>query len=374
MGSIKFEWTAQLILSFWLLFLFTACQLFAQEKFEYTKHMVMLETDIIENGNSIRLETWVYEPKDKRRPPVLIINHGSTNGGTKIEEIKASYDASNIAGIFAGAGWVVIVPNRRGRGKSDGLYDEGFRRDRKKGYSIYLSRVKPGVERALRDIDEVFAKIQVLAPAADTSKVVISGISRGGALSVAYAGKNPEKVIGVVNFVGSWNKDNYANPHFNQISSMGQEFIFRYAEDFKRPALWLYGFNDNLVDVRKRKKYFDKYVCKNGVGGAFHAYTVTEISDGHALARFSRHWEKEVLEYMSNMVGGEQFSGNCTSNNDPHVAIAKELGMIEKFGETWVKILQKKLKLRGYYFARIDGKFGPQTKKAMALCFEEELC
>jgi dipeptidyl aminopeptidase/acylaminoacyl peptidase len=41
-------------------------------------------------------------------------------------------------------------------------------------------------------------------PFVDPTRVVIGGQSRGGILSIAYAGQRPEQVKGVVNFVGGW--------------------------------------------------------------------------------------------------------------------------------------------------------------------------
>src|SRR4029453_15116256 len=38
----------------------------------------------------------------------------------------------------------------------------------------------------------------------DRDRVVIGGQSRGAILSVAYAGRHPEQLKGVINFVGGW--------------------------------------------------------------------------------------------------------------------------------------------------------------------------
>jgi pimeloyl-ACP methyl ester carboxylesterase len=37
-----------------------------------------------------------------------------------------------------------------------------------------------------------------------SSRLLIGGQSRGGVLSVAYAGRHPEDIEGVINFVGGW--------------------------------------------------------------------------------------------------------------------------------------------------------------------------
>jgi len=45
-------------------------------------------------------------------------------------------------------------------------------------------------------------------PFVDDERVVMGGQSRGGILSVAYAGRRPEQVKGVINFVGGWSAPN----------------------------------------------------------------------------------------------------------------------------------------------------------------------
>ena len=97
---------------------------------------------------------------------------------------------------------MVAFPQRRGRGKSDGLYDEGFMPDRSR-YTGDLKQCLLGADRALSDIA---AAIDVLRkwPDVQSGPLLIGGQSRGGILSIAYAGKHPQQVKGVINFVGGW--------------------------------------------------------------------------------------------------------------------------------------------------------------------------
>ena len=50
-------------------------------------------------------------------------------------------------------GWAVVMPSRRGRGGSEGEYDEGFAIDRSRGYTCDPPLSIPGADRALRDIE-----------------------------------------------------------------------------------------------------------------------------------------------------------------------------------------------------------------------------
>jgi len=84
---------------------------------------------------------------------------------------------------------------RRGRGASGGEYLET--------YGCMPSRLWPGIERGIEDLDAVldFVRRQSWA---DPSRLVMGGQSRGGILSVAYAGRRPDVLKGVVNFAGGW--------------------------------------------------------------------------------------------------------------------------------------------------------------------------
>src|SRR4029453_6426136 len=56
----------------------------------------------------------------------------------------------------------------------------------------------------LSDIDAAITALRrrqdIIAP----TPVLMGGVSRGGVLSIAYAGLHPEQVAGVINFVGGW--------------------------------------------------------------------------------------------------------------------------------------------------------------------------
>ena len=155
------------------------------------------------DGETVRLEVRVYLPAGATPSPTLVFNHGSTGSGRDPSIRTRSADFPQLARFFVDRGWAVVMPNRRGRGGSDGLYDEGFGEDRARGYTCEPSRSIPGADRGLRDIDAAMDAILAM-PFVDRTRVVIGGQSRGGILSVAYAAHRPELVKGVINFVGGW--------------------------------------------------------------------------------------------------------------------------------------------------------------------------
>jgi len=56
----------------------------------------------------------------------LLFHHGSTGKGDDPSRFISTVTSPALAKFFNDRGWMVMFPQRRGRGKSDGLYDEGF--------------------------------------------------------------------------------------------------------------------------------------------------------------------------------------------------------------------------------------------------------
>ena len=108
-----------------------------------------LNTTLQEGGKPVRLEVFIKKPPGNGPFPLLVFNHGSTGRGTDPNLFTQTYASPEIADFFVDRGWMVAFPQRRGRGKSDGLYDEGFAPDRALGYSCDLDRSLPGADRAL---------------------------------------------------------------------------------------------------------------------------------------------------------------------------------------------------------------------------------
>ena len=62
------------------------------------------------------------------------------------------------------------------------------------------------------------------------------GVSRGGILSITYAGMHPQEVAGVINFVGGWSGERCQFPNNNTLFKRGAKFPCE--------TLWLYGDDD----------------------------------------------------------------------------------------------------------------------------------
>ena len=199
-----------------------------------------LHTSLREDGKPVRLEVALFRPAGSGPFPLFVFNHGSTGSGKDTKVFTETRWSFAVAALLAEKGWLVAFPQRRGRGKSDGLYDEGFELGRTHGYTCNPARSLAGADRALEDIEAAIAVLKQRPDVAPTL-VLIGGVSRGGILAVAYAGRHPEQIAGVINFVGGWVGEGCKTaPGIN-----GE--LFRRGASFRGPTLWLYGQRDRTI-------------------------------------------------------------------------------------------------------------------------------
>lgn len=89
-----------------------------------------ISTNLLEDGLPVALEFAISRPPGDGPFPTLVFNHGSVNNGNDPREVSRTVTYVERAAFFNERGWVVVVPQRRGRGKSDGLHAEGWQLER----------------------------------------------------------------------------------------------------------------------------------------------------------------------------------------------------------------------------------------------------
>jgi hypothetical protein len=87
------------------------------------------------------LEATLYRPAPTGRFPVVVFNHGSTGMGRIPATLTSKYPI--VARYFVEQGWAVLVPMRRGRGQSEGSYQESYQ----------CGREASGIDRAVEDLE-----------------------------------------------------------------------------------------------------------------------------------------------------------------------------------------------------------------------------
>ncbi len=242
------------------------------------------------DGEKVKLAAITYKPAGNGPFPVLIFHHGSTGRGTDTELFKRPYDPFVLAHWFVSRGWAVVLPSRRGRGGSEGLYDEGFSVDRSKGYTCEEARTLAGAERALRDIDAATADILAL-PFVDRSRFLVGGTSRGGILSIAWAGRHPDEPRGVINFVGCWLGTGCPT------ASVVNQRLFKSGAPFPKPTLWLYGDHDPFYPLAHSRENFASFEAAGGKG-TFCEIKEPVAENGHLIDRLDGQWSSVLDTYL----------------------------------------------------------------------------
>jgi dienelactone hydrolase len=160
------------------------------------------------------------------------------------------------------------------------------------GYSCFPSIALAGADRALHDIEAAMAAILDM-PFVDRACVAIGGVSRGGALSIAYAGSHPRQVIAVINFVGGWL--GWPCP---SMSSVNQS-LFNRGSTYPGESIWLYADNDRYYSLSHSHDNYAAFIAAGGKG-MFYEYVVP-AENGHSLPVFPALWGKDLDAYLTRM-------------------------------------------------------------------------
>jgi len=186
-------------------------------------------------------------------------------------------------------GWMVAFPQRRGRGMSDGLYDEGFTPDRS-GYSCDATLALAGADRALADLDAVTDWL-INRSDVDTTRMLVGGTSRGGILSVAFLADRPEVYRSAINFVGGWIAEgcgDYANIN---------RTLFEHGAAFPGASLWLYGRNDSFYSIEHSRANLAAFNAAGGVAD-FREFSRAPGLNGHFLINDPERWSDTVDAFI----------------------------------------------------------------------------
>lgn len=251
-----------------------------------------------ENGGSITLEMVAFFPVQAGPRPAIVFHHGSTGNGDNPALFRLTYENEAVVRFFVERGWIVLFPQRRGRGQSDGQYDEGFTQDRSR-YSCQANPALAGLERALQDADAVTSFVLQMTDI-DPARVVVGGISRGGILASAHAQRRPSVYRGVVNFVGGWLGEACVDAVTVNRST------FERAGTQPGPVLWLYGENDSFYSSEHSRGNYDAFIGAGG-RGSFHLYRRGDASaNGHFVINEPALWRADLGNFVDPIASGSQ--------------------------------------------------------------------
>ena len=230
------------------------------------------------------LEIVTAKPGGEGPHRTVVFNHGSTGRGQNKSLYARTVAPVSVANYFVERGWMALFPQRRGRGKSGGVYDEGLAADGS-GYSCDVDIAIAGFERAVEDVDAVVSHLRD-RPDVDQERLVIGGVSRGGILAIAYAGMRPGTFYGSINFNGGWL--GRSCPNHETVNPL----IFERGAGAGIPTLWLHGLFDQHYSIAHCRGNFDRFRSAGGQGKFVAAAT------GHALIFKPALWREHIAEYL----------------------------------------------------------------------------
>jgi dienelactone hydrolase len=247
-------------------------------------------TPFVENGAPVELEVVIFKPFGPGPFPTVVFNHGSTGDGSDPSLFTITTIAEPVAKFFTDRGWMVAFPQRRGRGQSGGLYDEGFNANRT-FYSCERDITLAGADRALDDLDAAVDWLRNHTDV-DTTQMVAAGASRGGVLSLVHLARRPEVYVGAINFVGGWLGEGCGD------YVIVNQTLFIAGAAFPDDSLWLYANNDSFYSVAHSQANFDAYTNAGGLA-TFNVYTRAAGLNGHFLTNDPHLWGPEVDAYIA---------------------------------------------------------------------------
>lgn len=228
----------------------------------------------------IKLEATLYKPAGPGPFPVVVFNHGSSGGPIPptYTEVPRAF-----AGLLSDHGIAMIVPMRRGRGKSEGV-------NREEPSACSVDSARQGIAYASAAVDAAFDYLRK-QPWANMDKLVLAGHSRGGILAAIYAGDHPGVAKGVINFSGGWKNDTCGDTDINLALFEGA------GKKASAPSIFLYGRGDGFYSDPSMESYGRTYRAAGGTVD-FRIYQVTGFN-GHLLYRRARPlWDKDVEGFL----------------------------------------------------------------------------
>ena len=231
------------------------------------------------------IDVTVYRPPGKGPFPLAVLSHGSPRTPQERRTVgRMRLVAQSKA--FVAMGFAVLVPTRRGYGRSEGDWAEAY------GPCSNPDYYSAGLESA-RDIRAAVDFVR-REPWADAKRVVLVGQSAGGFGSVAASSTEFEGLVGVVNFAGGRGS---LRPDEVCTESHLIEAMSRYGARSRVPSLFIYSTNDHYFNPALARRMHEAFVKAGGRAEFIEA--PPSGTDGHGY--FSRNiddWTPRVESFL----------------------------------------------------------------------------
>ncbi|HEX7679251.1 MAG TPA: prolyl oligopeptidase family serine peptidase [Thermoanaerobaculia bacterium] len=251
-----------------------AATAFGQAKAEYS--------DVFYRSGTMRIEAYLYKPDGDGPFPVVIYNHGSRDGRERL-----SVPFQYVGSMLTKAGYVVLVTERRGYGKSDGVT---WREETRNEPFLLVPRLQA-------ESDDVLASIDYLRtlPFADTKRMGIVGWSFGGVVTMLATSRSNAFLAAVDQAGGSLSWDGNASLRNALVTA---------ATKSTTPTLFLVAKNDRTTaSITTLAGIFEKRALPHRMV-IYEPFTpsvrVEAAAPGHLV--FSSQgvsiWENDVVQFL----------------------------------------------------------------------------
>jgi dienelactone hydrolase len=239
------------------------------------------------------LEALLYRPAGEARRPLVVMSHGSPRRAGDRAGMRPAW-AERAAAFFVAEGYAVIVPMRRGYGRSPGDANDGAR-----GPCGNPDYADAGLRVGRQVLDVVeYMKGQSFI---DAGRIVLAGQSAGGFASLAAASWNPAGVIAVINVAGG-RGSRAANDVCGEARLV--EAMGRFGAGARVPSLWLYAENDLFFRPDLARRMHAAY-AQGGARTALHILGAYG-NDGHGFLRradSAGEWQPLVRDFLASLGG-----------------------------------------------------------------------
>jgi dienelactone hydrolase len=239
-------------------------------------------SEVFYSSGNLRIQAYLYKPDGDGPFPVVIYNHGSRDGRE-----RASVPFQYVGKILTNAGYAVLVPERRGYGKSDGSAWSEEVRNSPNGL----------IARLQAETDDVLAAIDYLRDIRfiDTTRMGIMGWSFGGIVTMLALSRSTAFLVAIDQAGGALAWDRNAHVRNALIAA---------AEKADTPTLFMVANNDRttssvttLADIFEKRGVphrtiiYKSFAPTQGYGGG---------APGHAVfsAQGVSVWESDVVQFL----------------------------------------------------------------------------
>ena len=249
-------------------------------------------TEVFYPSGSLRINAFLYKPKGDGPFPVVIYNHGARTGRPRRAEPN-----EYIGRLLTRAGYVVLIPDRRGYGDSEGPTLAG---------AIRNDMGERFVARVEAETDDVLAAVDYLRTLAfaNTKRIGIMGYSLGGIVTMFAVSRSTTFAVAInqAGAAGAWD-----------ISAPLRSALIATAEKATTPTLLMVAQNDRGTDsITTLGEIFKKRGVPHRVI-VYEPFTPQQASwpgefntaPGHEVFRAQGMpvWEKDVIEFLARYLG-----------------------------------------------------------------------